>query len=290
MIQSMTGFAEERFNHKSFTLRVSVKTLNHRFLDWHCRGNHIGDIENRLRDLCRTRIHRGRVDVYLDFEFSDPGKWDLVINEKLLKKILTALQKSTEGYQSPWEFRIDNVLNIPHVFELKRKDFTEEEALLIEKSFLSTLDILVQVRKREGGRLRKDILDHLEKVKQAVARTEGLADNQPHRMKKILQERIRSLCRDMPVSEEKILEEAVFAAQKCDVSEEIERLNAHISHADELLKKDCPVGRSLDFVFQELLREANTINSKAQDLEMVKQCLIIKTELESMRQQVQNLE
>lgn len=292
MIQSMTGFAEKQFNFETFVLRISIKTLNHRFLDWHCRGNHIGDIENRLRDVCRDWIHRGRVDVYLDFDFLDPAKWDLIINEKLLKKILDALKKSTAGDHSSWEFRVDNVLNIPHIFEMKRKDFTEEESHLIEESFLSTLKQLVAVRKNEGTRLRKDIIDHLKKVKDAVKKTAEFARIQPRRIHEIFKERIESLTRDMQISEEKILEEAAYSAQKYDLNEEIERLNAHISHAEELLSQEgsVPVGRQLDFLSQEILREANTINSKAQDLQIVKQCLSIKTELEGIRQQVQNLE
>jgi uncharacterized protein (TIGR00255 family) len=291
MIQSMTGFAEKQFNFESFVLRISIKTLNHRFLDWHCRGNHIGDIENRLRDICRDWIQRGRVDVYLDFEFLDPGKWDLIINEKLLKKILDALQKSVEDTRSSWEFRVDNVLNIPHIFELKRKDFTPEETRFIEESFLSTVKALAEVRKNEGSRLRQDIINHLEKVKDAVKQTAGLAAEQPGRIHEIFSERIKSLTREMQMPDEKILEEAAFSAQKYDLSEEIERLNAHVSHAEELLNQESgPVGRQLDFLSQEILREANTINSKAQGLQIVKQCLSIKTELESIRQQVQNLE
>lgn len=290
MIQSMTGFAEKQFNYETFIVRISIKTLNHRFLDWHCRGNHIGDIENRLRDMCRKWIHRGRVDVYFDFEFLDPAKWDLIINEKLLNKILGTLKKSAEGH-SAWEFRVDNVLNIPHIFELKRKDFSKDEADFIETCFQSTLEQLVKVRQNEGEQLRRDILDHLGAVKAAVKETAVLAEKQPRRIHEIFKERIESLTREMQVSEEKILEEAAFSAQKYDLSEEIERLNAHMAHADELLNHmDGPVGRQLDFLSQEILREANTINSKAQDLDIVKQCLNIKTELESIRQQIQNLE
>jgi uncharacterized protein (TIGR00255 family) len=291
MIHSMTGFAEKQFICGSFNLRISIKTLNHRFLDWHCRGNHIGELENRLRDVCRNRIHRGRVDVYFDFEFIDPDKWDLIINEKLLKKILEALRRSSAADPSAMEFRVDNVLNIPHVFELKRKDFTKKEGDFIEKSFAAVLDQLIQVRRIEGTQLKSDILSHLENVRAALKITAELAGGQPRRIQDILKERIESLTRGMPVSEEKILEEAAYSAQKYDISEEIERLRSHLAHAEELFSQENgPVGRQLDFLSQEILREANTINSKAQDLRIVKQCLAMKTELESIRQQVQNLE
>jgi uncharacterized protein (TIGR00255 family) len=291
MIQSMTGFAEKKFNCSAFSLRISIKTLNHRFLDWHCRGNHIGELENRLRDRAREQIHRGRVDVYLDFEFSDPDKWDLVINDKLLKKILDAFRRSAAGDQSSWDFRVDNILSIPHLFEMKRKDFTKQEAQFIKKGFMDTLESLVQARKKEGEQLKRDIKSHLDKVKKAVERTAELAEKQPRRIQENMREKIHSLTRNSTVSEEKIVEEAAFAAQKYDFYEEIERLHAHVARMDELIcRPSGPVGRQLDFLAQEILRETNTINSKAQDLAVVQECLAVKTELESIRQQVQNLE
>lgn len=292
MIQSMTGFAEKKYNSKTFSVKVTIKSLNHRFFDWSLRGGQIGELESRLRSICQQQIHRGRIDVHLDMNFSDPSRWQLQINEDLLAEILTSLESIAAQTKKNVTFAVENIFNIPHIAELKRKDFTPEEMAFIEDSFTKTLQELIRIRAREGRLLKRDIRGHIAVVKQALLRIERLGKKQPALIREKLKERLQELGNHALLSEEKLIEETAFMAQRYDLAEEIERMKSHLDHFQELLvsKEREPVGKKLDFIAQELFREANTINSKAQDINIIKESVKAKGELESIRQQVQNLE
>ncbi|MBN1224768.1 MAG: YicC family protein [Candidatus Aminicenantes bacterium] len=292
MIQSMTGFAERSFTFPSFTLKVSIRTLNHRYFDWNYRGFPIREVESRLRAFCKKRIHRGRVEVSLDVSFSDAAKWEICINHELLAQVLSSVDKAAENVLRNVSLSIDNLFNIPHVLEMKRKDFNEEEILFLEKCFVRTLEDLVRVRRREGRELKKEIQDGIRRVHLALKRLEKYTGKQPELIRKKMRERLRELNDGTSLSEERILEEASLFALRYDLNEEMTRLKSHLGFFRELLAspQEEPVGRQMDFVTQELFRETNTISSKSQYLAVSKECLTIKGELESIRQQVQNIE
>jgi uncharacterized protein (TIGR00255 family) len=292
VIQSMTGFAEKFFKSKSFSLKVTIKSLNHRFLDWNFRAGQLSEIEGRLRKLCQSTISRGRIDVFMDIQFTDPTSWEVRINESLLAEILASLEHVSTRLKRSVNFSVDHIFGIPHVIDLKRKNLTAEEMNFIEKCFAQTLNELVHMRQREGRQLKGEILTHARNVKRTVTEVERLGKKQPALIRKKLEERLKELKKDVSVSEEKLIEETAYMAQRYDLSEEIERLKSHLIYFQELLssKESEPVGKKLDFVAQELFREANTINSKAQDISIIQRSLTIKGELESIRQQVQNLE
>jgi uncharacterized protein (TIGR00255 family) len=249
-------------------------------------------MENRLRSLTQKKIHRGRADITFDINFLDSSKWDIRINQELLGQILTTLDKATRKVLGNASLSIDNLFNIPHVIELKRKNLTGKEALFLEKCFVKTLDELVRERKREGAELMKEIQIHTRKINQSLMSLEKLVKKQPALMKRKLRERITNLSEDIPLPEERVVEEAAFLAQKYDLSEEMARLRTHLHYFRELLtsRKREPVGRQMDFVTQELYRETNTISSKSQDIAITQICLAIKGELEGIRQQIQNIE
>lgn len=292
MIQSMTGFAERFFNTKAFSLKITIKSLNHRFLDWNFRGQKLGELENRLRTLCQENISRGRIEIFLDIQISDPTRWEVRINEDLLAKILERLDRISGRVKRDIRFSIDHIFGIPHVIELDRKDLTSAEHDFIALCFDKTLKDLIRMRRQEGRRLKSDIMSHIKAVRQAVREIERLSLKQPRLIRRKLEDRIGELGKDADVPKEKIVEEAAYLAQRYDLSEEIERLKSHLAYVRELLfdSNPDPVGKKLDFVAQELFREANTINSKAQDFAIIQHSLTIKSELESIRQQVQNLE
>jgi len=291
-MQSMTGYVEKKFNYRTFSLRISIKSLNHRFLDWNCRGGHIKDLENRLRTICQQELHRGRIEVYLNIEFNEAGQWEFKVNEAMFSEIIMSLDNISSQLDKKVSFSLDNLFNIPHLSELKRKDFTPEEAEFIEKSFIKVLADLAKVRLREGRELKKQIQAHIINIRVAIRHLEKLARKQPALIRRKLYDRLKELGSSTAVSEEKILEEAAMLAQKYDLTEEIERSKSHLKYFLELLSPSItePVGKKMDFVAQELFREANTINSKAQDIAIIKESLTIKSELECIRQQVQNLE
>ena len=291
MIQSMTGFAEKRFHSKTLSAMISIKSLNHRFLDWIYRGSEIGDLENRLRAMAQKKLRRGRIEVFLELNFLDSSRWSLQINEALLREILSSLEKISSRMKRSINLSVENIFNLPHVAQLRRKDFSQKQADFLERSFERTLDEVLMMRKREGSEIEKEIQRHLEKIRKMAERIDRLHRKQPLLVREKMRQRLRELSGE-PLREERLAEEASFFAQRYDLQEEIARLKSHLEYALELIssKSEEPVGKKLDFVAQELQREANTINSKSQDIRIIKESLAIKGEVESIRQQVQNIE
>lgn len=292
MIRSMTGYAEKKFDSKTISVKISIRTLNHRYLDWSCRGNQIGAVENKLRATCQKKLHRGRIEVFISLNFLDQGSWKLRINEDLLREILSSLEKVSSKMHQRSSFSVENLFSIPHIVDLTRKDLTGEEVEFLERSFEKVLDVLIKERLREGREIKREISRNLQSIKKAVNLIEGLAKKQPFLIQEKLTERLKKLDQEAVISQEKLAEETAYLAQRYDLTEEIARLKSHLNHSQELLspKIEEPVGKKLDFVAQELYREANTLNSKAHDIEIIKGSLMIKGEVESIRQQVQNLE
>ena len=292
MIRSMTGYAEKRFVHKSFSLKISIRALNHRFLDWNYRGAPLGNVEDKLRYLCQQKLHRGRIEVLVDMNFSGADKWEFHINQDLLDKILIGLDKAAKASRRQIAFSLENLLNTPHVVQFRRRDFTKEDAKFLEQSFDKTLDLLIKERAREGREIRRQLSTHAQNIKTLVSQIEKRAVKQPLLIKQKLMERLQDLNRDETFPEGKLAEEASLLAQRYDLTEEIARLKSHMQYLREQLdsKDPGPVGKKLDFLAQELYREANTLNSKAQDIEMIRKSLALKSEVESIRQQLQNIE
>jgi uncharacterized protein (TIGR00255 family) len=291
VVQSMTGFAEKRFYSKGLSAVIRVKSLNHRFLDWSYRGVDIGDLENRLRAMAQRKLRRGRIEVSLELDFLDSASWSLHINEALLRKIFSSLERISSRAKRNINFSVESIFSLPHVVELRRKDFSPQQKAFLERSFERTLDEVLKMRKREGREIGKEVEKHLNRIKQMADRVDRLHKKQPFLIKERMRQRLKELNKD-PVREEKLAEEAAFFAQRYDLHEEIARLKSHLEYAFELLsaKGEESVGKKLDFVLQELYREANTINSKSQEIRITKESLGIKGEVESIRQQVQNIE
>jgi uncharacterized protein (TIGR00255 family) len=288
----MTGYAEKTFVHKTFSAKISIRTLNHRFLDWNYRGAPIGALEDKLRNLCQKKLHRGRIEVLMDAQFFGPEKWDFRINEDLIKKIIANLDKASFIVQKKIAFSLENLLNIPHVVEFWRKDFTLLEAQFIERCFEKTLDQLIRERTREGTDIKNQLKLHAKNITALVNLVEKRAIKQPHLIRQKLKERLKELDQESALSQNRLEEEASFLAQRYDLTEEVARLKSHVRYFKALIesKESEPVGKKMDFLAQELYREANTLNSKAQDIEVIQKSLALKSELESVRQQLQNVE
>jgi len=288
----MTGYTEKKFDSGSLSLKISIKSLNHRFFDWTFRGNQCREVENKLRSVCQSKIHRGRVEVQLDMNFLDQTRWQIRINQSLLETLFLSIEKLVENRPEGIYFSVDNLLSIPHVIELDRKDLEDSEIKFIEKSFLLTLQELIQIRRREGLELKKEIQRYLLDISKSLDRIEKIAKIQPVLFKEKMLARLQELGKDFALSDEKLIEEAAYLAQKYDLTEEITRLKCHLDYCREILSSRIkePAGKKLDFLAQELYREINTINSKSQDINVIKEGLIIKNCIEIIRQQVQNIE
>ncbi len=291
-IQSMTGFAERSFSGPTLRVKVGLKSLNHRFFDWSYKGAPLGEMENRLRLLCQARISRGRIEAVMDVDSTDPSSWEVRINEALLEKILGSLKRASSRVGREMNFSVENIFRVPQLTELRRKAFSPAEKAFLESCFERTLEPLIRARAAEGRKTAAQIQVHLRNVRAAVARVGKLAVRQPKAVEKRLLKKMKDLNGGSPASQNRLDEEVAYLTQRYDVAEEIQRLRSHLDAARELLSRPGaePAGKMLDFIAQELTREANTLNSKSQDIEMTRQGLLIKNEVESVRQQVQNLE
>jgi uncharacterized protein (TIGR00255 family) len=292
MIMSMTGFAERSFDGPTMRLKIAIKSLNHRFLDWSYKGAAVGDVENRLRVLCQERLHRGRIEVVLDMHHPDPASWDVIVNEGLLEKILGAVGRASSRLGRDMPLSAESLLRIPQVLELRRKDFTAAEIAFLERSFVRTLDDVLKARRAEGRKTAVQLQAHIQAIRKAVARLEKMIRRHPKLVRQKLRRKVQEGNNRASASEERLNEEVAYLAQRYDVSEELHRLKCHLGTALQLTRavQGEPAGKMLDFLAQELYREANTLNSKSQDIDVTREGLLIKGEVESIRQQVQNLE
>jgi len=292
MILGMTGFAERAFTSPSLRLKISIKTLNHRFFDWSYKGAPLGEAETRLRALCQKRIRRGRVEVYLDIVPLGPEGWDFTLNEGLLRKILGSLDRVSRRTGLRLEISLDSLFRVPQLVEVGRRAVGPGDVAFLERSFGRTLDAVVALRRREGRETARQLRVHLAAVRRFVGRAEARFKRQPAVLKARIQKRLTELNGGSAVSRAKLAEEASILAQRYDLAEEIGRLKTHLDSFEALLAPKAlePVGRQLDFLAQELNREANTLASKSQDVLITRESLAIKNELESIRQHVQNIE
>jgi uncharacterized protein (TIGR00255 family) len=284
MILGMTGFAEKNFASPALRLKISVKTLNHRFFDWSYKGAPLGEGENRLRAVCQKKIRRGRVEAYVDvFPLGAEG-WDFTLNEGLLAKIMGSLDRVSRRTGLRVEISLDSLFRVPQLVEVGRKALGPKDIDFIARCFSRTLDDVVALRRREGRETARQLRVHLGAVRRFK--------RQPALLKARLKKRLSDLNGGAAVAEGKLAEEASFLATRYDLAEEIGRLKTHLDSFEAFLspKVGEPVGRQLDFLAQELNREANTLASKSQDILITRESLAIKNELESIRQHVQNIE
>lgn len=289
MIQGMTGFAEKRFASGTVRLKISIKSLNHRFFDWSYRGTALGDVENRLRAASEKRLQRGRIEVNVDMTFLDPKSWDFSVNEALLEKALASLERVSARLGKRFEISLEQVLRIPQVIDISRKEITAAEASFLEASFARTLDEVVRQREKEGAQTVRQLRVHIGNIARSTARIEGLFRKQPVTIRRKLRQKARDLNHGSRISSERLAEETAALLTRYDLAEELLRLKSHIGSLRELLRATGPVGKKLDFLAQEIGREANTASSKSQEIGIIREGLAVKNELESIRQHAQNV-
>ncbi len=292
MVLGMTGFAERSFASPLLRVKIGIKTLNHRSFDWSSKGSALGEAESRLRNLCRRKIRRGRVEVHVELASLSPRSWELEINEGLLERIAGSLDRVSRKTGRRFDLSLEGLLRVPQLIEVRRKGLSREEIRFLERCFARTLEDVLRMRRREGLQTSRQIQAHLGRIRRSVARIEARFKRQPVLLRARLERRLRDLDAGASVPEDRLAGEASLLAQRYDLAEEIGRLKAHLDSLQGLLRpsRPGPAGKALDFLTQELSREANTLGSKSQDIRITKETLTIKNELESIRQHVQNIE
>jgi uncharacterized protein (TIGR00255 family) len=284
----MTAFARQQGNGDYGELTWEVRSVNHRFLETTVRlPEELRGIEPAVRDRVTARLGRGKVECNLRLKAAGAGSVELQVNERMVEQILAAADKMAHRLHSSHQLSIMDVLRWPGVMETAEQDFTpaQEAALTLLEQ---TLDSLLEAREREGARLSDLIAQRVLGMRSQV---ETARERMPFVIEAV-RERLRTRLAEVAenLDEERLEQEMALLAQRLDVDEEMDRLRTHLDEVSRVLEQDEPVGRRLDFLMQELNREANTLGSKSADGETTAISVEMKVLIEQMREQVQNIE
>lgn len=293
MLKSMTGFGRSKVENQGRTYTVEIKSVNHKYLDISVKlPRSISYLEERAKKTIANCTARGKIDVFVNFQNdSNIGK-NVVINKELAKAYIQQLASLAEETGVIDDISIMNVAKLPDVLDLQGSDDEELLGKELEQALLLALETYNQAREIEGVKLAEDLAKRIdkieEKIKQISHYSTGLIEDYVVK----LEERIKELLKTDIIEQSRLAQEVVIYADKCSIEEEITRLGSHIMQFRELLNnsENKPVGKTIDFLIQEMNRETNTIASKANCLDITKGVIEVKTELENIREQIQNIE
>ncbi len=297
MIKSMTGFASLTHEDERATIGVTVRAVNHRFLDIQLRiPQSLGESEPRVRALLQKRLARGRVELQISMQLRSPAAPSVELNEEFANALSAAIDRARERGLVSGTLTPGDLLRLPQAISVRDRATepnAEAEAQLtasVEAAVEQALADLDAMRVREGGHLRADLDGRKDALAAFITRVTAAADEGRTQLESRLQDRVREISLELPVDEAMIAQEIVRTVQKSDISEEVTRFRAHLAHWNALTESAEPCGRKLDFLLQEMNREVNTIGSKADGLHISELVINAKAELEKMREQVQNVE
>jgi len=294
MMKSMTGYGTatvQAASGRSFTLEV--KSVNHRYCDVHAKvPGKLAFLEHDLKRLVKERFERGRFDLYLSLdEFGRESK-KISFDRDLAAAYLEQLRELAAHLRLEPQVDLLSLTRMPEVITVESAELNEDEARqAVEQALRQALEHLEQMRTREGVALTQDVTGNLDRIGEIVRQVANIAETTPMLYKAALEERIKRLTENIvEIAQDRLAQEVAVFADRIDISEEISRLTGHIDHFKHLMASAEPVGRKLDFLIQEMNREINTIGSKANNLEIAKQVVDVKSILEKIREQIQNVE
>jgi len=289
----MTGYGEAEKEVAGFSLRVELRSLNHRFLDISLKlPQELSSYEELIRGEVKKRISRGRIDIFVSLKPISGKVLTLEVNEEAVREVADSLKKLKKEAKLSGKVDINTILRLPGLIELKPKKLEDSDELkkAVEETLSSALSLLEEARTREGEALSQAIATSITKIEEEVRGIEEEAPKIQEELYQKLKERLSALAPEVSLDEKRLFEEAVYYTDRFDITEELTRLKAHLAEMRRLLSATEPVGRKLDFLIQELNRETNTLGSKVKKLEFTKGVLSIKSEIEKIREQAQNIE
>lgn len=292
MINSMTGFgrAEVQDTVKRFT--VEIKSVNHRYLDFNIKlPKKLSFFENAIRATLKEYMQRGKIDVFITYEDFTQSRVSLQYNSDLARQYLEHLRAMSEEFHIENDMTVSKLGRFPEVFTMEEQPVDEKELwYLLEKALKEAAGQFSLSRNQEGETLRVDLLAKLDHMLDNVESVEARSPQILAEYRGKLEQKMRELLSDSQIDENRIAAEVILFADKICTDEETVRLRSHIENMRQVLSEGDGIGRKLDFIAQEMNREANTILSKANDLETSNIAIELKTEIEKVREQIQNLE
>lgn len=288
----MSGFGASKCEREGYEVSVEIKTVNHRYLDYNIRmPRNLGKFEDEVRKTISKRLSRGRVDLYISFSSRHAGAQTVVLNEILLDAYLDKLREIARTKEIRDDISIMQMARLPELLTVEEEHEDEEflRRLLLD-AVDSAIDGLLKMREMEGRALCEDMDARLTKLLDITVTVDQRSENVVEEYREKLKTRITELLKDVTLDETKLANEVAFFADRSSIDEEAVRLKSHISQMRKMMKEKEPQGRKLDFLIQEMNREINTIGSKSADIEISRAVIEAKSEIEKLREQVQNLE
>ncbi len=289
----MTGFGRGALTDENFSVSVEIKTVNNRFLDLNLRlANELQSLEANLKRLIQKRLSRGRIDVFVNYDRTSDVVYEL--NRPLISGFLSALKEMQNEFSLSGEPDLNLIARLPNALQTKADDLSKNFIDGIEKAVNLALDELENMREVEGESLKNELESRLSDIERQLPKIETEMDTIAEEYRQRLNKRIAHLLEksdsQIEIDQARLAQEVAYLADKSDISEEITRLKSHIEQFRSIVNEEKEVGKRLDFLTQEFNREANTIASKTNNLTVKESALKIKSDIEKIREQVQNVE
>lgn len=291
-MNSMTGYGRSRQVLDGREITVEIRSVNHRYLEYSARIPRMyGYLEEKLKTFLQSSVSRGKVEVTVSIQNLTGGDTVVQINQALAKGYLSAMREQAESLGLADDLTLSTLTRFNDVFTVQKLE--EDQQVIwngVEQVAAQALEQFLEMRRREGERLKQDLSQKLDILAQHVAAVEEQSPKTVAAYRQRLLQKMEELLADRCVDEQRILLEAGIYAEKIAVDEETVRLKSHLSQFAQMMEQTGPVGRKLDFLVQEINRETNTIGSKAQDLAVTQRVVEMKSEIEKIREQIQNIE
>ncbi len=292
MIKSMTGFGRCEITQGSRKFTVEMKSVNHRYLDVNMRmPKKLNFFETSIRNELKNYIQRGKVDIFITYEDFSENNVSVKYNKETAATYLQYLNQIAEDFGLDNDIRVSSLSRYPEVFSMEEQGVDEDELWKeLQKALRGAAEGFVETRIKEGDNLKEDLISKLDGMLEHVAFITERSPQIIEEYKQKLNEKVRDLLEDNRIDDNRLLMEVTIMADKVCVDEELVRLRSHIEATKTALLEGGSIGRKLDFIAQEMNREANTILSKTNDLEISNHAIDLKTDIEKVREQIQNIE
>ena len=292
MVRSMTGYGHAQATLHGRDISVEIRSVNHKYFDFSVRTSRgYSFVEDKIRNFVKERVSRGKIDVYVTILTVDETAAQVILNRSLAEGYIKALHELGAEFGLTDDITVSSVARYSDIFTVKRAEQDEDE---IWNDLSGVLDEavghFVSMRETEGVKLRDDVMNRMEHILGVVEKIEQLSPQTLENYKARLRAKIEELLGDASVDEQRLLTETAIFADKIAVDEETVRLRSHFDQMGKMLDSGEAVGRKLDFIVQEMNREANTIGSKCQNSDVAHMVVEIKAEIEKIREQIQNIE
>jgi uncharacterized protein (TIGR00255 family) len=291
LINSMTGYGVGRVKTEDGECLVEIKSVNNKYCDINIKNNFQSlEIEQKMERLIKDRVLRGKINILVKIENYSLTEEKIILNEDIADSYYKNLKTLKEKYKLKDEIGLDSLLKFKDIFKIVKEEEGAKIWPLAEKAMNLALDSLLKMREREGKVLVADIRKRVKKIQKLVEKIERYSKSSALDYKDKFLSKIKKLTDGLNVDEGRIELEAAIFAEKTDITEEITRLKSHLIQFDDLLNFEESVGRKMDFLTQEINREANTIGSKTNDIKVTSMVVLVKSELEKVREQARNIE